>query len=185
MLKPLQPQSPQRIEWEQAVCHHIEIEAECTTGDAQGIMEAQSSTVDSLYLLRTVPVIAAMRLLRDSQPTDKGEAMRPTEQPNSGIAATCRAIQAGYAAGKSGMDDDMLPHLIDLGDQADEILALEQRAAELANALEEMTRTFLDGSHYDTQNPYTRPTVKAALQVLAKHKGMAPEGWMDAVKLEG
>lgn len=64
-LRPITPQSPARIEWEQAVCLAIEHKIECTTSDAQGIMDAQADRVDSLYLLRTVADIAAIKLLQD------------------------------------------------------------------------------------------------------------------------
>jgi len=54
----------------------------------------------------------------------------------------------------------------------------------LAAALEDMTRTFLDGSHYVTNNPYLRPEVKAALIALGNVKGKSTFGndWMDAIE---
>jgi hypothetical protein len=36
----------------------------------------------------------------------------------------CDAIEAGYAAGKSGMDDDMLPLILELADRTAEIKTL-------------------------------------------------------------
>lgn len=47
--------------------------------------------------------------------------MPKTQNP---IRALCVAIEAGYDAGKSGMDDDMIQHLIDLGDHAAGIVSL-------------------------------------------------------------
>lgn len=47
----------------------------------------------------------------------------------------------------------------------------KQQAKELLAALENLVQTFVDGSHYNTQNPYTRPQVKAALAAIAKAKG--------------
>ena len=49
------------------------------------------------------------------------------------LAELCDAIEAGYDAGKSGFEDDMISWLFELGDRTDEIKALihtpEQRAA--------------------------------------------------------
>jgi hypothetical protein len=51
-----------------------------------------------------------------------------------GLAALCAPIVEGYAAGKSGLDGDMLQHLVDLGDQAPAVQAQEGRLQRLEAA---------------------------------------------------
>lgn len=62
---------------------------------------------------------------------------------------------------------------------------LQQTNADLLQALKAMTRTFLDGSHYETTNPYCRPVVKEALKAIARAEGKSTFGndWMDALSL--
>ena len=43
------------------------------------------------------------------------------------LVELCTAIEAGYAAGKCGFDDDMIQWLIELGDRTAEIKALAER----------------------------------------------------------
>lgn len=52
------------------------------------------------------------------------------------LTTICDEILAGYAAEKSGMDDDMIPLLQELADRAEEIKALDtaQRAPLVQNA---------------------------------------------------
>jgi hypothetical protein len=50
----------------------------------------------------------------------------------------------------------------------------------LADALERMTQTFIDGSHYETCNPYSRPYVRDAQAALREYNGAKREGWTDA-----
>lgn len=52
-----------------------------------------------------------------------------------------------------------------------EVDRLAAQNAALLAALENLVKTFEDGSHYQTQNPYTRPQVKAALAAIAAAKG--------------
>lgn len=52
----------------------------------------------------------------------------------------CEAIEAGYAADKSGLDDDMLPLLQELADQTSEILELMRECDELRTALAERSQ---------------------------------------------
>ncbi len=59
---------------------------------------------------------------------------------------TCQAIIDGYAADKSGLDDDMVPHLIDLGDAAEDILHLLDLLGESDQYLREIRAENLDGS---------------------------------------
>ncbi len=47
------------------------------------------------------------------------------------IREICMRITAGYAAGQSGMDDVMLPHLVALADRAETIRKLFDAAEEL------------------------------------------------------
>ena len=53
-----------------------------------------------------------------------------------GLAALCEPIVNGYAAGKSGLDSDLLQHLIDLGDRAEAVQRLEAAALALVRRLE-------------------------------------------------
>jgi len=57
--------------------------------------------------------------------------------------------------------------------------------ARVLDALKDMTRSFLDGSHYETVNPYCRPVVKEALKAIAQAEGRSSFGndWMDALSL--
>ena len=50
------------------------------------------------------------------------------------ILNLCKAIEAGYASGKSGLDDGMVDHLIELGDQAEHIGKLCQQVLDDAPA---------------------------------------------------
>lgn len=54
-------------------------------------------------------------------------------------------------------------------------------APELLEACRALALMFVDGSHYETTNPYCRPQVKAALQAIAKATGFKGD-WMDAVQ---
>lgn len=56
------------------------------------------------------------------------------------IIGLCRQIEAGYAADKSGLDDDMITLLVELGDHAGEIVAALERLAKLEVWHEEATR---------------------------------------------
>lgn len=52
--------------------------------------------------------------------------------------------------------------------------------SEIAHATAELVRMFLNGEHYNSQNPYTRPQVKAgliALQLMLRKGG----DWMNAI----
>jgi hypothetical protein len=55
---------------------------------------------------------------------------------------------------------------------------------ELLAALEALTQTFIDGTHYETVNPYCRPEVKRALVAIGKARGTSVFGndWIDALK---
>lgn len=55
-----------------------------------------------------------------------------------GLAALCEPIVKGYASGKSGLDDDMLQRLIDLGDNAQAVQRLEAAALALVRHLESL-----------------------------------------------
>lgn len=50
---------------------------------------------------------------------------------------------------------------------ADYIEELELEDNETLKVLAALVLTFLDGSHYKSQNPYTRPEVRAALEIIA------------------
>lgn len=61
----------------------------------------------------------------------------------------------------------------------------DSKSDEVLAALKAMTRTFLDGSHYETTNPYCRPVVRDALRAIAHAEGKSAFGndWMDALSL--
>lgn len=65
------------------------------------------------------------------------------------------------------------------------IVEVQQRLDRVLAALKAMTRTFLDGSHYETTNPYCRPVVRDALKAIAQAEGKSSFGndWMDALSL--
>lgn len=48
-----------------------------------------------------------------------------------GLAALCAPIVEGYSAGKTGLDGDMLQHLVDLGDSAEAVQKQEGRLQRL------------------------------------------------------
>jgi len=65
---------------------------------------------------------------------------------------------------------------------------LEELLAErdqLKTALANMTRTFINGSHYETKNPYSRDVVEVAMRTIAKCDGKDDpdlyEIWSNAV----
>jgi len=49
-------------------------------------------------------------------------------------------------------------------------------------ALRNLTEFCTSGRRYQTQNPYTVPEIKAALQALAEARGLPADAWMDANK---
>ena len=59
------------------------------------------------------------------------------------------------------MSDNTFQHAID------ETVRLSVENDKLRAALRGLVNIMLDGSHYETRNPYTRPEVKAALAALA------------------
>jgi hypothetical protein len=59
----------------------------------------------------------------------------------------CDAIEAGYAAGKSGLDDDMLDLLIELGDRTEEIKQLVTDVNR-ANTWYELGRPLFDSNSF-------------------------------------
>lgn len=60
------------------------------------------------------------------------------------LLALCDKIEAGYAAEKSGFDDDMAPLLIELGDSTDSIRAVLAAQAPAVGALYVSRRDELD-----------------------------------------
>lgn len=43
---------------------------------------------------------------------------------------------------------------------------------ELKEATNKLLLSFIDGTHYETKNPYSRPEVRGAMSVLAEHEGL-------------
>lgn len=66
-------------------------------------------------------------------------------------------------------------------DAGDEVRALTEKLKVLESATVHLVRSFVTGSHYGTQNPYSRSTVKAALKALAVARDENPDRWMDMV----
>lgn len=74
-----------------------------------------------------------------------------------GLAALCEPIVNGYAAGKSGLDSDMLQHLIDLGDRAEAVQRLEAAALALVRRLEALASA-TSTPRFPVPTPSTRST---------------------------
>lgn len=65
--------------------------------------------------------------------------------------------------------------------QTAQLKAVEAKVKILDEAATNLVRTFVNGTHYGTQNPYSRAAVKAAMMALAEVHGRNPDNWMDAV----
>lgn len=76
----------------------------------------------------------------------------------SNLTTTALAIEAGYAEGKSGMDDDMLQHLIALGDMAEQILTMHTALRAIAETLADHP----DASKGNTKVHYALHTARMA-----------------------
>jgi hypothetical protein len=66
-MKPLQPQSQDRIEYEMDVCLAMEIAGDMDTSDAQGQMMLKDTLVDECYQKGIPPVYAAELIIKACQ----------------------------------------------------------------------------------------------------------------------
>jgi hypothetical protein len=68
-MQALKPQSPARIAWETDLTQWIEVHCDCTTSDAQAIIEAVADMVDDLFARRVSTAQAAKHVLQlEDQP---------------------------------------------------------------------------------------------------------------------
>lgn len=49
----------------------------------------------------------------------------------------------------------------------------------LLESLKALVKVFVEGRNYETQNPYTRPEVKAALKQIGKATGQENKDYLD------
>ena len=225
MLKPLTPQSPRRVAWEDRVTCYLCETLRCSRGDAQGLIEAQGDLIDECYRKGMSYKRAALAIDKASTVEGSGEGhdlpalqvsvdfaagfieFGPADEPEDEelvqslrdrIAALERAnVHLVAAIGEAREARDVA------GNRNDELAGREHELRRdldgavrglnecrahrdaLATALRDLIRTFTDGSHYETRNPYTRPPVIAGLKALAAHRGMHADQWMDAARAEG
>ena len=117
----------------------------------------------------------------EPNPADEAQAIRDclafaaTPVPAaSGLAALCRPVLEGYRAGLSALDGDMLQRLIDLGDQAGEIVAMETSLRQALAALRGVLTAF---DNHENRDPERSPLAFAALQIVYRALGQQwPEG---------
>jgi hypothetical protein len=117
----------------------------------------------------------------EPDPADEAEAIRDclafTATPASaahGLAALCRPVLEGYRAGLSALDGDMLQRLVDLGDQASEIVAMESSLRQARAALRGVLAVF---DNHGNRDPERNPLEFAALQIVYRALGLQwPEG---------
>ena len=60
------------------------------------------------------------------------------------------------------------------------VLCVTPTRAELADALYQLTKTYTDGTCYESSNPYSKPHVQEALRVLARYAGTGD--YLDALE---
>ena len=128
------------------------------------------------------------RALREIERTDDGEAIpadearairdclafAETPAPDRGLATLCGPVLEGYRAGLSALDGDMLQRLINLGDQASEILSMEGDLRRARVALRGVLAVF---DNHENRDPERSPLAFAALQIVYRALGMQwPEG---------
>ena len=117
----------------------------------------------------------------EPDPADEAQAIRDClvfaatpEPPANGLVALCRPVLDGYRAGLSALDGDMLQRLVDLGDHAGEIVAVEGGLRQARAALHGVLTAF-DNS--ENRNPERNPMAFAALQIVYRALGLQwPEG---------
>lgn len=64
-MTPLQPQTPQRIEWETKMIDRLVAQCECTRSDAQAWIEAREREVNAMYLQKLTAEQAADVLIHE------------------------------------------------------------------------------------------------------------------------
>lgn len=68
-MKPLQPESAERVKWEEAVYDAIETDYEVSRSDAQAIVEAESDALESAWREELSPEDAAILIMEGEQDT--------------------------------------------------------------------------------------------------------------------
>ena len=100
-------------------------------------------------------------------------AAKPAPAAN-GLAAICRPLLEGYREGLSALDGDMLQRLVDLGDQASEIISMEGSLRQARAALRGVLTVF---DNHGNRDPERNPLEFAALQIVYRALGLRwPEG---------
>src|SRR5207249_3652814 len=87
----------------------------------------------------------------------------------NGLAALCRPVLEGYRAGLSALDGDMLQRLVDLGDQASEIVAMESGLRQARAALRGVLTVF---DNHENRDPERSPLAFAVLQIVYRALGL-------------
>lgn len=83
------------------------------------------------------------------------------------LARLCQPIIDGYAAEKSGMDDDMVPHLVSLADEAETIQATERELLRAHAALRAVLSVFdCNGNRNPERNPLEAGALRAVYDAL-------------------
>jgi ribosomal protein S27E len=108
---------------------------------------------------------------------DRGiDAMEFLNKENAAVAASNYFI--GYICSGCGLEGNLYAHTDNNGKCpvcGGKLVAKNP----LHKPLYDLVRLFLDGRNYNTQNPYTRPEIKEALQALKEATGFSGD-WRDA-----
>ena len=127
-LRPLRPQSPRRIEWEQLVANNLCNRWECPTSDVQGVLETMAERVDELFE-DFIPADHAADILA----TD-GRMQRALTPPTASTELVGRIHST--IAGDSGDDEaDLLSEIAGLIDDGSIVFASQACSEEEAQAL--------------------------------------------------
>lgn len=83
------------------------------------------------------------------------------------LAGLCQPIIDGYAAEKSALDDDMVPHLVALADEAEGIQAMERELLRAHAALRTVLSVFdCNGNRDPERNPLESAALRAVYDAL-------------------
>lgn len=93
---------------------------------------------------------------------DSSQAFEPGR-----LTGLCQPIIDGYAAEKSGLDDDMVPHLVALADEAASIQAMERELLRAHSALRAVLSVFdCNGNRDPERNPLESAALRAVYDAL-------------------
>lgn len=83
------------------------------------------------------------------------------------VAGLCQPIIDGYAAEKSGLDDDMVSHLVALADEAASIQAMERELLRAHSALRAVLSVYdCNGNRDPERNPLESSALRAVYDAL-------------------